>query len=104
LAIDDFGTGYSSLSCLRQFPVDRVTVDRSFVTGLTAGADDHIAVLRSILELCRSRRLQTVAEGIEEAEQLRILTELGCDLGQGRAAAGAGPAGRDPPWSRPPDI
>jgi EAL domain-containing protein (putative c-di-GMP-specific phosphodiesterase class I) len=59
MAIDDFGTGYSSLSYLRQFPVGQVKVDRSFVTGLTASADDDIAVLRSILEPCRSLRLQT---------------------------------------------
>jgi diguanylate cyclase (GGDEF)-like protein len=99
LAIDDFGTGYSSLSYLRQFPVDQVKVDRSFVARLTAGADDDIAVVRTILELCRSLRLQTVAEGIEEPEQLRILGELGCDLGQGYYFAHP-----MPPESRPDQL
>ena len=83
LAIDDFGTGYSSLSYLRQFPVDQVKIDRSFIRGLRPGAVEEVALVRSIVELCRTLRLQTVAEGIEEREQLDVLTELGCDLGQG---------------------
>jgi diguanylate cyclase (GGDEF)-like protein len=83
LAIDDFGTGYSSLSYLRQLPVDQVKIDRSFVSGLRPGATNDIALVRSIIDLCRSLHLQTVAEGIEDIEQLTVLAELGCDLGQG---------------------
>jgi diguanylate cyclase (GGDEF)-like protein len=83
LSIDDFGTGYSSLSYLRQFPVDQVKIDRSFVAGLRPDAHDEIALVASILDLCRALRLQTVAEGIEDHEQMSILRDLGCDLGQG---------------------
>jgi EAL domain-containing protein (putative c-di-GMP-specific phosphodiesterase class I) len=114
LSVDDFGTGYSSLSYLRQFPVDQVKIDRSFVAELRAGADNEISLVRSILDLCRSLRLQTVAEGIEDAEQLAVLTDLGCDLGQGyhfarprpaeehpyRLPAPAGRAGRSQTFSR----
>ncbi len=83
LAIDDFGTGYSSLSYLRQFPVDQVKIDRSFVAALSENAPDDIAIARSVIELCQRLRVETVAEGIETAEQLDLLTKLGCDLGQG---------------------
>jgi diguanylate cyclase (GGDEF)-like protein len=83
LAIDDFGTGYSSLAYLRRFPVDQLKIDRSFITPLTPDAPDDIAVVRSVVSLCRSLRLETLAEGIERPEQLAILRELGCDLGQG---------------------
>jgi diguanylate cyclase (GGDEF)-like protein len=83
LAIDDFGTGYSSLSYVRRFPVDEVKIDRSFITGLHADAVDDIAVVQSVVSLCQSLRLQTVVEGIERPDQLRILRDLGCHLGQG---------------------
>ncbi len=83
LSIDDFGTGYSSLSYLRQYPVDQVKVDRSFIAELRDNATNDIALARSIIELCQRLRIETVAEGIETDEQLRLLKELGCDLGQG---------------------
>jgi predicted signal transduction protein with EAL and GGDEF domain len=83
IAIDDFGTGYSSLAYLRHFPVDQVKIDRSFVSGLHRGAEVDIALLRGILDLCRALGVEAVAEGIEHAEALAILAELGCDLGQG---------------------
>ncbi|HEY6798462.1 MAG TPA: EAL domain-containing protein [Kineosporiaceae bacterium] len=96
VAIDDFGTGYSSLAYLRQLPVDQVKIDRSFVSGLMPGAVDDIALVGSILDLCRSMRLETVAEGIETAEQLALLTELGCNLGQGYFLARPQPASANP--------
>lgn len=84
LAVDDFGTGFSSLSYLRQFPVDQVKIDRSFIAGIgTEGVTDDLAVARTIVDLGRILRLDTVAEGIETAEQLDALRRLGCDLGQG---------------------
>jgi diguanylate cyclase (GGDEF)-like protein len=83
LSIDDFGTGYSSLAYIRQFPVDHVKIDRSFIQGLSDDSPDDIAVVRSVLSLCHSLRLRTVAEGIEHPGQLSILADLGCDLGQG---------------------
>ena len=82
LAIDDFGTGYSSLSYLRQFPIDILKIDRSFVASLD-GSDDSLGLVRSILDLGSTLRLDTVAEGIETAEQHRILQGLGAHRGQG---------------------
>ncbi len=82
LAIDDFGTGYSSLSYLRQFPIDILKIDRSFVAGLDGGVDST-ALVRSIVELAHTLRLETVAEGIEAAEQRDQLVELGTPKGQG---------------------
>jgi diguanylate cyclase (GGDEF)-like protein/PAS domain S-box-containing protein len=82
LAIDDFGTGYSSLSYLRQFPVDILKVDRSFVASLDGGTDS-IALVRSIVSLSSTLRLDTVAEGIETAEQRQVLRGLGTQHGQG---------------------
>jgi len=82
LAIDDFGTGYSSLSYLRQFPIDILKVDRSFVASLD-GSRDSVALVRSILNLSSTLKLDTVAEGIETAVQHRALRDLGARRGQG---------------------
>jgi diguanylate cyclase (GGDEF)-like protein/PAS domain S-box-containing protein len=82
LAIDDFGTGYSSLSYLRRFPIDELKIDRSFVATVNVGPDQS-ALVRSILKLGDTLHLETVAEGIEEADQLAELQGLGADLGQG---------------------
>jgi diguanylate cyclase (GGDEF)-like protein/PAS domain S-box-containing protein len=82
LALDDFGTGYSSLSYLQRFPVDILKIDRSFVAGV-AGSTEDSALARGILTLGQTLGLETVAEGIETAEQLAALRELGCQLGQG---------------------
>ena len=82
LAIDDFGTGYSSLSYLRQFPIDILKIDRSFVASLDEGTDSS-ALVRSILNLSATLRLDTVAEGIETPEQRQALESLGATRGQG---------------------
>ncbi|HVF53502.1 MAG TPA: EAL domain-containing protein [Actinomycetota bacterium] len=82
LAIDDFGTGYSSLSYLQKLPVDILKIDRSFVSGLSTGSQE-LAVTRAIIELGQSLELQTLAEGIELAEQLMHLKSLHCDMCQG---------------------
>jgi diguanylate cyclase (GGDEF)-like protein/PAS domain S-box-containing protein len=82
LAIDDFGTGYSSLSYLRQFPLDILKVDRSFVASLD-GSKDSMALVRSILNLSSTLRLDTVAEGIETSVQREALQGLGAHRGQG---------------------
>jgi EAL domain-containing protein (putative c-di-GMP-specific phosphodiesterase class I) len=81
LAMDDFGTGYSSLSQLRRFPLDLLKIDRSFVAGIADGEGSSIA--GAIVSVARALGLRTVAEGIEDAEQLSAVMELGCDLGQG---------------------
>ncbi|WP_332847678.1 putative bifunctional diguanylate cyclase/phosphodiesterase [Massilia sp. S19_KUP03_FR1] len=82
LSIDDFGTGYSSLAYLKRFPVQRLKVDRAFVRDL--GQDDDSAVIAmSIMNLARGLRMKVVAEGVEDAAQLAILTTMGCDEYQG---------------------
>ncbi|MFC4060759.1 putative bifunctional diguanylate cyclase/phosphodiesterase [Planomonospora corallina] len=86
LAIDDFGTGYASLAFLRQLPVDMIKIDPSFVCGL--GADETLTLLtRTIVRLGQDLGLTVVAEGIERAEQLELLREMGCTHGQGYLVA-----------------
>ncbi len=82
LAVDDFGTGYSSVGYVRQFPLDAVKIDKSFVQGLTAGAEDA-AIAHAIIKMAHALGLSTVAEGVENAEELDRLQQLGCDLVQG---------------------
>jgi EAL domain-containing protein (putative c-di-GMP-specific phosphodiesterase class I) len=82
LAIDDFGTGYSSLSYLKAFDVDFLKIDRSFVTGLPTDTDD-IAICNAIVNLSQSLNLNTIAEGVETAEQVEYMREYGVDKVQG---------------------
>jgi EAL domain-containing protein (putative c-di-GMP-specific phosphodiesterase class I) len=82
LAIDDFGTGYSSLSSLSRLPLSRLKIDQSFVTAMRDSTADRV-IVRATIELAHGLGLETVAEGIEHAETLELLRELGCDLGQG---------------------
>ncbi len=82
LAIDDFGTGYSSLSYLRQFPIDIIKIDRSFINAITDRAQVP-AIVRGLLDLGRTLELATVAEGIEGRDQLASLRDEQCDYGQG---------------------
>jgi len=82
IAIDDFGTGYSGLSYLKQFPIDTVKIDQSFIRDLTIDTEDE-AIVRAIIAMSQSLGLSVVAEGVESAEQLAILRKLGCDLVQG---------------------
>jgi diguanylate cyclase (GGDEF)-like protein/PAS domain S-box-containing protein len=88
LAIDDFGTGYSSLVHLRQFPVDVLKIDRAFVDGLGRESRDA-SIAAAVISLAHALGLSTVAEGVETAEQLAVLKQLGCDLGQGHLFAAA---------------
>ncbi len=82
IAIDDFGTGYSSLSQLRQLPIDRLKIDRAFVTELSQEVPGgHIASM--VIELGRNLNLTVIAEGIEEEKQAEVLRSLGCHEGQG---------------------
>jgi EAL domain-containing protein (putative c-di-GMP-specific phosphodiesterase class I) len=82
LALDDFGTGYSSLSYLRSFPLDVLKIAKPFVDGVT-GRREERSFVRMIIELARTLGLEVVAEGIEAGDQLAVLKEMGCDLGQG---------------------
>ena len=82
LSMDDFGTGYSSLSYLRQYDFDLLKIDRSFVSGITANKEDRDLVTATIA-MAHSLNMRVVAEGVETAEQLMVLDELGCDIAQG---------------------
>jgi EAL domain-containing protein (putative c-di-GMP-specific phosphodiesterase class I) len=91
VAIDDFGTGYSSLVYLKRFPVDSIKIDRTFVAGLPANAEDA-AIVASIVGLAKAVGVTTVAEGIETEAQLAACRDLGCDHGQGFLWSPAVPA------------
>jgi EAL domain-containing protein (putative c-di-GMP-specific phosphodiesterase class I) len=82
LAIDDFGIGFSSLSYLRRLPVDVVKIDRSFVTGVAAGAEEW-TLARGIVRMVHGLGFETVAEGVETPQQVAHLQALGCQKGQG---------------------
>jgi diguanylate cyclase (GGDEF)-like protein len=82
VAIDDFGTGYSSLSYLRQFPIDRLKVDRSFIDNASDDSDDGV-ITKTIIALGHSLGLQVVAEGVEDVDQEKFLINQGCDIVQG---------------------
>jgi predicted signal transduction protein with EAL and GGDEF domain/DNA-binding response OmpR family regulator len=82
LSIDDFGTGYSSLGYLRQFPVDALKIDRSFVKDLHTSGDDA-AICAAIIAMARELKLKVIAEGVENVEQLEFLRKHRCDQVQG---------------------
>jgi diguanylate cyclase (GGDEF)-like protein/PAS domain S-box-containing protein len=91
LAIDDFGTGYSSLSHLKQFPIDIVKLDGSFVQDLDRSAMDT-AIVGAVVELARTTGMTAIAEGVETQDQLDRLTEMGCPVVQGYFLARPMPA------------
>ena len=82
LALDDFGTGYSSLAYLKKFPISTLKIDRSFVIGLPYEEND-CAIARAIVTMAQQLRQEIVAEGVETAEQMAFLRDLGCDQLQG---------------------
>ena len=82
IALDDFGTGFASLTHLRRMPIDRVKIDRSFVSNLTTTAED-LAIVRGVIDIAHSIGKVVTAEGVETREQAELLRDLGCDYLQG---------------------
>ncbi|WP_051630976.1 putative bifunctional diguanylate cyclase/phosphodiesterase [Afifella pfennigii] len=93
LALDDFGTGFSSLSYLWKFPVDKLKIDRSFLRGMHNGEEGAASIICSIVALGRSLGLKVTGEGVETLEQMRFLTEVGCEELQGFYLGRPAPAG-----------
>lgn len=91
IALDDFGTGYASLTHLRQFKVDTLKIDRSFIAGIGSNSDDT-AIVRALISLGTSLGIETVAEGLENEQQAAFARSAGCDLGQGYLFGAAQPA------------
>jgi EAL domain-containing protein (putative c-di-GMP-specific phosphodiesterase class I) len=81
-SIDDFGTGYSSLSYLHRFPVDRLKVDRSFVSRME-DSSENLAIVQTVIMLSHKLGMDVVAEGVEKVSQMEILRDLGCEYVQG---------------------
>jgi len=86
IALDDFGTGYSSLSCLKDFPLNTVKIDRSFIIDLVDSAE-YTALVYAIIAMSKALSLNVVAEGVETVEELRLLQDMGCDQIQGYLTA-----------------
>jgi len=82
LAIDDFGTGYSSMSLMKQFPIDTIKIDRSFVRDLPKDSEDQ-AIAQAIISMGKALGMTVVAEGVETAEQHAFLRNQACDEMQG---------------------
>jgi EAL domain-containing protein (putative c-di-GMP-specific phosphodiesterase class I) len=95
IALDDFGTGFASLTHLKQFPVDVLKIDRSFVGGIGSNPDDT-AIVRALIGLGDSLGIETVAEGIETSAQARFVKAHGCNVGQGFLFSAALPASHVP--------
>jgi EAL domain-containing protein (putative c-di-GMP-specific phosphodiesterase class I) len=99
LAIDDFGTGYSSLAYLQRLPMRELKIDRSFVMGMRTTAGDE-AIVHSTIDLGHNLGLIVVAEGVEDAESLERLAEMGCDIAQGYHVARPMPPDQIEGWLR----
>jgi EAL domain-containing protein (putative c-di-GMP-specific phosphodiesterase class I) len=97
VALDDFGTGYSSLLQLRQLPFTELKIDQHFIHDLTV-ADDSRLIAKSVIDLAHGLGLKAVAEGVEDAETLKLLAALGCDEVQGYFVARPMPGPELVPW------
>jgi diguanylate cyclase len=91
VSVDDFGTGYSSMSYLQRFPIDKLKIDRTFISEVTSSSDDA-SIVSAIVSLGHTLKLKVIAEGVETPEQLEFLQMLGCDQYQGFHYSAAMPA------------
>jgi EAL domain-containing protein (putative c-di-GMP-specific phosphodiesterase class I) len=96
IALDDFGTGYSSLGYLRDLPIDALKIDRSFLPSDDPESAQRTPLVRAIVELAGALGLNTIAEGVETAQQATLLAELGCQWAQGNRYGAAMTAQRIP--------
>ncbi len=92
VVVDDFGTGYSSMSQLRRFAIDGIKIDRSFVRGMLASPDDRI-VVKAMVDMARSLRINSIAEGVETQAELDLLKSMGCEEYSGHLLAEAASPG-----------
>ena len=93
IALDDFGTGYSSLTHLRDFPIDFIKIDKSFVARLEHEQESRL-IVQSLIQMAANLNIKTVAEGIETPGQADLLRQIGCEYGQGFLFAKAMPIDR----------
>ena len=104
VVLDDFGTGYSSMSQLRRFAIDGIKIDRSFVRGMTTNPDDRI-VVKAMIDMAKSLRINTIAEGVEQQAELDLLRNMGCEEYSGHLLAEAGtPSEFERRWLRPGNV
>jgi EAL domain-containing protein (putative c-di-GMP-specific phosphodiesterase class I) len=107
ISMDDFGTGYSSLSYLRSFPLSKIKIDRAFVKDLGASEASDI-IIRSVIDIARTLKMTTTAEGVETRQQFDCLNELGCSEAQGYYLSRPVPVAKVPAliakWSKPSPI
>ena len=82
ISIDDFGTGYSSLSYLKNFPVDVLKIDKSFILDIDSDSDD-LELVRTMIAMGKNLNIITVAEGVENENTANILQQYGCEIAQG---------------------
>lgn len=97
--MDDFGTGYSSLNSLKRFPISTVKIDKSFVQGIPDKAED-VAIVTAVIAMAKSLKLRVIAEGVENEDQLAMLSKLGCDEIQGYVLSRPLPAEDFTEWLR----
>jgi EAL domain-containing protein (putative c-di-GMP-specific phosphodiesterase class I) len=99
VSIDDFGTGYSSLAYLKRFPISAVKIDRAFVAELGVNPEDA-AIVKTIVALAKTLKLDVIAEGVETQEQWDFLAEAGCEIAQGYFFSRPLPADQFLAWAR----